>query len=399
MLATLFLIGSLIGALLTFNALRTRSAWLPALLIGEFALHHIAWQAAVTALFVWGGVLESVIGRIALGITLLSWMGLLVAAFWATRAKPVVAQALAGIGVVPDGDVPHSVLDVVRIRARLPAGVREEVDVPYGPDPAHRLDLHYPEDRSIAHPMLIQIHGGGWRRGNKEREGRPLTYHLAGQGWICAAINYRLSPEATFPDHLEDVKRAIAFMRANADRWGADPSFIALTGGSAGGHLAALAALTAGDLRYQPGFEDQDTHVQACVPFYGIHDLLDRNRVRYPWPFIEEIVMKVSPRTDPDAWDRASPLAQVHRDGPPFFLLHGSHDYLVPPGESRLFFSELQAASRAPVVYAEIPGATHGFDVFHSIRSRHVVHGVHSFLDSVHTASMDSEPRSASEMN
>ena len=120
------------------------------------------------------------------------------------------------------------------------------------------------------------------------------------------------------------------------------------------------------------------------MPFYGIHDLLDRNRIRYPWPFIEAIVMKVSPSDDPDAWDRASPLVQVREDAPPFFVLHGSHDYLVPPEESRHFVAELGAVSAAPVVYAEMPGATHGFDVFHSIRSRHVVHGVQSFLDQMH---------------
>lgn len=384
MLAALFFVGSVIGALLTRNALRTRSLWLPALLIGDFALHHIAWQALVTALFVWGGALDAPLGRAALAITIVSWLGLLLAAWRATRAGKVMASALSEIGVSPDGDVPHSLLDVVRIRPRVPTGVRIETDVPYGPGTFHRMDIQYPEDRRTAHPMLIQIHGGGWRRGNKEREGRPLTHYLAGRGWICASINYRLSPAATFPDHLEDVKRAIGFLRSHGEEWGGDPGFIALTGGSAGGHLAALAALTANDPSYQPGFEDRDTSVQACVPLYGIHDLLDRKRVRYPWPFVEAIVMKVSPQADPDAWDRASPLVQVHSGAPPFLVLHGSHDYLVPPEESRHFVEELRAVATAPVLYAEVPGATHGFDVFHSIRSRHVVHGIGAFLDAVH---------------
>jgi acetyl esterase/lipase len=262
--------------------------------------------------------------------------------------------------------------------------VAVDTDIPYGPDPAHVLDIHSPEDRSALHPVLMQIHGGGWRRGYKEREARPLVYSLAKNGWVCVSIGYRLSPAATFPDHLIDVKRALAWVRDNIEQWGGDPAFIAVTGGSAGGHLAALAALTPNDPGYQPGFEHADTSVQACVPLYGIHDLLDRNRIRYPWPFIERIVMKVSPEDDPRAWDLASPITRVTGAAPPFFVLHGSHDFLVPPAESRQFVAALRSVSEHPVHYAELPGATHGFDVLHSLRSRHVVHGVGKYLGAIH---------------
>ena len=126
--------------------------------------------------------------------------------------------------------------------------------------------------------------------------------------------------------------------------------------------------------------------MQACVPLYGIHDLLDRNRLRYPWPFIESIVMKVSPSEDTEAWDKASPLTRVGPEAPPFFVLHGSHDFLVPPAESRQFVAALRAVSSQPVLYAELPGATHGFDVMHSLRSRHVVHGIGKYLGGAHLA-------------
>ena len=384
MLAALFLIGSLIGGLFTLNGLRRRSLWLPALVAGELAIHHLVWQAALTGLFVWGGVLDSAVGRLSLGITLASWAGLLVLVYRAEKAKPVMRAALDGLGRgAPAGPAP-TFGDFVRARARLPHGVEAVADVPYGPDPAHLLDLHLPEDRSTRHPVLLQIHGGGWRRGAKERDARPLVFSMARNGWACVSIQYRLSPEATFPDHLVDVKRAMAWVRHNISRWGGDPSFIAVTGGSAGGHLAALVALTANDPRYQPGFEEVDTRAQACVPLYGIHDLLDRNRIRYPWPFVESIVMKVSPQDDPDAWERASPLTRVNEHAPPFFVLHGSHDFLVPPEESRQFVAALRAVSPVSVRYAELPGATHGFDVLHSLRSRHVVHGVGTFLDAVY---------------
>lgn len=382
-MSALFFIGSLIGALFTFNALRKRSLWLPALVTGEIPIHHLVWQGVLTGLFVWAGVLDDLLGRIALGITLASWAGLLVMVYWSERAKPVLRTSLGGFGSgTPPGPAP-TFLDFVRVRARVPAGVETVADLAYGPHPANLLDLHLPEDRSVQHPVLLQVHGGGWRRGTKEREARPLVYSMAKNGWVCVSISYRLSPEATFPDHLIDVKRAIAWIREHIARWGGDPSFIAITGGSAGGHLAAMAALTANQPGYQPGFERADTGVQACVPLYGIHDLLDRNRIRYPWPFIEAIVMKVSPLTDPEAWDRASPISQVGPDAPPFFVLHGSHDFLVPPAESRQFVDVLRQVSRQPVHYAELPGATHGFDALHSLRSRHVVHAIGKYLGAV----------------
>lgn len=384
MLAALFLIGSLIGALFTFNGLRRRSLWLPALVTSELAPHHLVWQAVLVGFFVWGGVLQGLVGRIALGITLVSWVGLVVMVYWGERAKPVMQAALDGAGKGVGAGPAPTFSDFVRARARVPGGVEAVTDLAYGPDPSHLLDLHLPEDRSVSHPVLLQIHGGGWRRGYKEREARPLVFSMAKNGWVCVSIGYRLSPAATFPDHLIDVKRAIAWVRQNVHEWGGDPSFIALTGGSAGGHLAALAALTPNDPVYQPGFEDQDTAVQACVPLYGIHDLLDRNRLRYPWPFIESIVMKVSPAEDPHAWDQASPLTRVSESAPPFFVLHGSHDFLVPPQESRQFVAALRPVSKQPVLYAELPGATHGFDVLHSLRSRHVVHGIGKYLGAVH---------------
>lgn len=398
-MSVLFFIGSLIGALFTINGLRRRSLWLPALVTGELPIHHLVWQGALTALFVWAGVLDDLLGRIAFGITLASWAGLLVMVFWSEQTKPVLRQALDGFGNgIRPGPAP-TFGDFVRIRARLPHGVEAVKDLPYGPDPAHLLDVHLPMDRSVKHPVLLQIHGGGWRRGTKEREARPLVYSMAKNGWVCVSIAYRLSPSATFPDHLVDVKRAIAWVRDNIARWGGDPSFVAVTGGSAGGHLAALAALSPGDPMYQPGFEEADTSIQACVALYGIHDLLDRNRIRYPWPFIETIVMKVSPDEDRDAWDRASPLTRVRSDAPPFFVLHGSHDFLVPPAESRQFAEALRAVSANPVFYAELPGATHGFDVLHSLRSRHVVHGVGKFLGAVGKQTTPPRPANDREMN
>ena len=149
-----------------------------------------------------------------------------------------------------------------------------------------RLDIYRPadddpDDQHIQ-PAVIQVHGGGWLAGSRFEQGIPLLNHMANIGWVGFNIDYRLSPQATWPDHIVDVKRAIAWVRENAEELGIDPEMICLTGGSAGGHLTALAALTPGDPDFQPGFEEADTSVAAAVPFYGVFDLTDANGFYYP---------------------------------------------------------------------------------------------------------------------
>ena len=106
-------------------------------------------------------------------------------------------------------------------------------------------------------------------------QGYTLMSHMVELGWICVSINYSKSPRSAFPAHLVDVKRAIAWVRENIADYGGDPDFLAITGGSAGGHLASLAALTPNDPTFQPGFEDADTTVQAAAPYYGVYDFTD----------------------------------------------------------------------------------------------------------------------------
>ncbi len=93
---------------------------------------------------------------------------------------------------------------------------------------------------------MVYIHGGAWMIGDKREQGKPMMYELVARGWVCVAINYRLSPEATWPDHIVDAKRAVAWVKEHVAEYGGDPSFVAVSGGSAGGHLCALLALSAG---------------------------------------------------------------------------------------------------------------------------------------------------------
>jgi acetyl esterase/lipase len=142
------------------------------------------------------------------------------------------------------------------------------------------LDIVLPDSPAPGVRSCVQIHGGGWMIGDKREQGGPLMGYLASRGWVCFAINYRLSPQAQFPAHIVDVKRALRWIREHAHEYGADPDFICVTGGSAGGHLTALTALSQNDPAFQPGFESADTSVSAAVPFYGVYDFLDRAKIR-----------------------------------------------------------------------------------------------------------------------
>jgi len=234
--------------------------------------------------------------------------------------------------------------------------------------------------------VLLQIHGGGWMIGSKEQQGGPLMGYLAERGWVCFAINYRLSPKAVFPDHIVDVKRAIGWIREHADAYGADPDFICVTGGSAGGHLAALAALTPNDPAFQPGFESTDTRVAAAVPFYGVYDFLDRSGLRGAQsmqPFLAKNMFQCQPDENPELWSAMSPVERVDAEAPPFLVIQGSHDSLVWAEEAREFTSALREKSQNPVHYLEFPGGQHAFDTFHSVRSAYAVRAAATFLESV----------------
>jgi acetyl esterase/lipase len=248
-----------------------------------------------------------------------------------------------------------------------------------------RLDIYRPKGVDLENaPVLVQVHGGGWTIGTKEQQGLLLMNRMAQRGWVCVAMNYRLAPKHPFPAQIIDVKKAVAWTRENIASYGGDPSYLVITGGSAGGHLAALAALTPGEPEYQPGFEDADTSVAGCVPFYGIYDMAgltgDKNALAMRDFFLGPRVFKKDPKEHLDDFVKASPLAHVGPDAPDFFVLHGANDSLVDVRQARTFVERLKAESKATVTYAEFPGTQHAFEVFGSIRSHAVIRAVERWL-------------------
>lgn len=396
-----FLAVSLWGAWFTYNAYRpiirherlSVLSFVAGWLTSELALHHILFQALFTAVFVWAGALQSLPGIIGMVITIASWVALGYCFASARGAEQTMEAALReglrdhGLEQVGGENIGGIEWKEILLPFPLHRGSIERVrDISYWRTRGLnlKLDVYRGWDKPTGCPVLLQIHGGAWVLGTKNEQGVPLMRRMARHGWVCVSVDYSLSPHATFPEHLIDLKKAIAWIREHIAEYGGDPTRIVATGGSAGGHLCALVGLTANDPRYQPGFEDVDTSVIACVPFYGVYDFTNRHS---HWPnaglarLIERQVLKASLEEARDAYEAASPMSRIHADAPPFLIIHGTHDTLVPVAEARQFARMLRAVSREPVVYAEIAGAQHAFELFPSLRTDLVLKGVHHYLD------------------
>ena len=333
----------------------------------------------------------------------LSWLGLIGLHLAGRKAEQPLQAALdEGLGPDRRTDVDGVwPVPVTGAAAQPPGLVRSmrgrrdyanDCDISYGEyGSRNHLDIwrHPDLDRSGQAPVLLEVPGGAWMVGSKQGQAYPLMSHLAARGWVCVSINYRLSPRSTWPDHIVDVKRAIAWIKGHIAEYGGDPDWIAITGGSAGGQLSSLAALTPNNPAFQPGFTDVDTRVQAAVPFYGPYDFTrsDRTLQAQMVPMLERMVFKQHRSAFPDLFADASPISQVSPDAPPFFVLHGSNDSLVPVEQARLFTARLREVSTQPVAYAELPYAQHAFDSFGSPRTRHAVLAVEQFLAEVYTRS------------
>jgi acetyl esterase/lipase len=399
-----FLISSIVFAVVTLNALRpvpfSMVSFFSSWLTKELSPHLLIANIAFTTWLVTSQEVEGTSGWVAVGLNVFTMAGLLWLIVESVRVKGVTERALReGLGedyttrILPHKSANHDLKAPWR-QVLLPfymhhPDVERTRNIPYGPVKRRNLlDVYRHKEHPTGAPVLLFIHGGAWTIGNKDQQGKPLMLHFASRGWVCFAPNYRMAPRSAWPAHIEDVKKAIAWIREHGPEHGADPNFIMITGGSAGGHLAALAATSPNDPAFQPGFEDADTSLQAAVPHYGIYDMTDRSNVntRGRLKMLERVVFKKRYKDDPEAFRQASPIHRAGPDSPPFLVIHGAHDNLAPVKEARRFVARLREVSGDPVVYAELPGTQHAFDVFPSIRTAHVVRAVERFADYVYSA-------------
>jgi acetyl esterase/lipase len=286
-------------------------SWLFGWITVELAPHLIALSTVEAAVLVWLGALDETIGWIGLAALVVADAVAIPHILSARRTRLDMGDVTRDLD--PDGpEYPrsHIVFPWLMFFRR---GVRRRRGVVYSQIGKLnlKLDVYMPAAPAGGpRPAVVWVHGGGWVIGSRREQGIPLLTHLAANGYVGFNIDYRLSPRATWPDHVVDVKRAIAWVRENADEYGVDPSAICLTGGSAGGHLCALAALTADDKSLQPGFEDADTSVAAAAPFYGVYDFLDENEqhLRLVRWVLERLVFKTTREKDPERFRVASPI-------------------------------------------------------------------------------------------
>jgi acetyl esterase/lipase len=260
--------------------------------------------------------------------------------------------------------------------AKQPYDVQREIHyVPEG-DASQTLDVYLPKeigDKPL--PVVIWIHGGGWHAGNKSGCGSAF---LVGQGYAAASVEYRFSQKALFPAQIQDCQAAIRFLRANAAKYHLDPDHFGVAGDSAGGHLVALVGTSGGKHAFAPigGNEDQSDRVQAVCDFYGPADFnavmkqadADKN-VRNIFKFNTPAdpyssLIGVALNSDQAKGDAVSPVHYVSKDAPPFLILHGTHDALVPFAQSEELLAALKGAG-VDALLQPFPNAGHGGAVFH----------------------------------
>jgi acetyl esterase/lipase len=205
------------------------------------------------------------------------------------------------------------------------------------------LDLYCPEKVSGPLPVIVWIHGGGWRNGRKEK---CPAVALVQDGYAVASIDYRLSRTAPFPAQIEDCKAAVRWLRANAAKYNLDADRIGVWGMSAGGHLAALLG-TSGGVPELEGSGDNmqySSRVQAVCDVAGPADLSAMTNLGPKRMFAIEALLGGPPETDKAKAIAASPIHYVSKDDPPFLIVHGEADRVVPVEQSHRFYEELRKA-------------------------------------------------------
>jgi acetyl esterase/lipase len=323
-----------------------RMMWMLGMVPNELPFVVFAYLAAATLVAALQHDLDTAIGLIGLALAILSTVALVVIVWRATRTRAIVAFAMRDALRV---DVPGSRLSMLHILLApfvvTRRDVRRTADIPYGDGRSRLLDVHLPRHRGVTGPVLVYFHGGGYRGGAKNREARPLVSRLASQGWLCVSASYALRP-APFSDSLADARAAVAWARTHARELGAESVQVFVAGSSAGGHLALCVALT-------------DPTTTGAVSLYGYYG------------------------TAEDGQLDTSPLGLAGPEAPPLFVAHGDNDTYVPVEAAREFVTRVREVSANPVVYIELPGAQHSFDLFRSIRFERLIDGIGAFTGCV----------------
>lgn len=357
-------------------------------LIGELAIHVVLVQLFFVSFFVYFGCVTGLLGTVGVILFVGSWLTLVYHYFAGFKAKILLDSI-----VIPhrqEADLStwsrHTELDLTRLLLPFSSWKSDQIEVIKNvvyrevDDFKLKLDIRRSKDMSKNAPVLLQIHGGNWTHGygSKNEQGLPLMVEMAKKGWVCVSIDYRLCPKVVFPEHIIDCKSALVWIKEHIEEYGGNPDFIIVTGGSAGGHLSSLLALSANESALQPEFENKDTSVQGCIPYYGIYDLMNSNKLQASQALeivMRKDVIKQTKQENEALYRLMSPISHINKDAPPFLVIHGDKDSLTSLGDAQYFASSLDEISKNTVEFAEICGGQHAFDVFSSIRSDYVLFG------------------------
>jgi acetyl esterase/lipase len=285
----------------------------------------------------------------------------------------VISTALAA---APSQAAPEQAPQIQKAAPKLPKGIKAERDIQYVPngDPSQTLDLYLPEEPSEKPlPIVVYIHGGGWRGGSKA--GCPSMGYVP-HGYAAASVEYRFSNKAVFPAQIQDCQAAIRWIRANSKKYNIDPNHIGVWGSSAGGHLVALLGTSGGKKAFPAigGNEDQSDRVQAVCDEFGPADFTtvmaqaaeDKTKNIFKWntsgdPYSG--LIGVSLIDNKQKTDAVSPVHYVSQDAAPILILHGTHDSLVPFAQSVELADDLKKVG-VDVLLQPLPGAGHGGPAF-----------------------------------
>jgi acetyl esterase/lipase len=364
---------------------------------GELPVQGIVTESALLGLLAWWGWPTqqwlSLLVIVLASVALVENLALVFIAFYARR---IVRRAMADAPEAPL-QIPHTRDDVFgswwRTALQFPFHPRDMQllkNVDYGPLARHRLDVWRMPTTAPHAPVVLFIHGGTWMMGDKREQGRPMLHEFVKRGWIAIVPNYRLAPRNAWPAQILDVTRALGWLKQNIATYGGDPDRVVISGGSAGGQLAALVALSANDPTWRPDDmpDVTDWSVRGAMPFYGVLEMTGdethwRGLGRGLRTLLERRILQLPYEGNESIFRAISPFDRISADAPPFFVVQGRNDTLVDVQVARNFVERFGEVAQAPIYYVELPFTQHAFDISASPRTSATTRAAVAFADSV----------------
>lgn len=364
---------------------------------GELPVQGIIFQLALLGLLAWWGwprsTWLSLLIFILAVVVVVENLALVWIAFYSRR---IVRGAMANSPVSPlaisrpRDDVFGSWWRTAMQFPFHPRDMQLVKNVAYGPLTRQRLDVWRMSTTPLHAPVVLFVHGGSWTMGDKREQGRPMLHEFVRRGWIAVVPNYRLAPRHPWPAQIEDVTRVLGWVKKNIATHGGDPERVVISGGSAGGQLAALAALSANDGTWRPDdmADVADWSVRGAMPFYGVLETTGdeahwRGLGRGIRVLLERRIVQVPFEGNESLYRAMSPLDRIVADAPPFFVVQGRNDTLVDVQVARNFVTRFREVAHAPIYHVELPFTQHAFDISASPRTSATTRAAVAFAESV----------------